>query len=73
MATSVLSPGQFSGRREIRRDPNSDSRKAKFSGAAGSKTMQLARGRGLRPAPNRHRHREHAGARSHRADAPKKA
>lgn len=65
MSVSVLSDAQFS-RRKIKTDPQSDRRKAKFGGSAGSKTMRVDRGSGLGPPPRIHPHRKRVGKRVHR-------
>lgn len=62
---SVLSKHQFSGKRQLRRDPISETRKPKFSGAEGSKTMTIAGGRVPRP-PAKHPHHRKAGRRTKR-------
>jgi hypothetical protein len=61
-SASVLSQNQFSGTRQKRRDPKSDNRKPKFSGAEGGKTMTVAGGH-VPPPQSRHRH--------HRKNSPK--
>lgn len=68
MSVSSLSTYQFGeGRGKVTKDPTSDTRKPVFSGAKGAKTMKVSRGKGLPTAQKVHHHREHAGARSHRA------
>jgi hypothetical protein len=56
MSASVLSPGQFKGTRQRRKDPTSDRRKNKFGGAKGPKTMKVEAGTGLPPTPTKHPH-----------------
>jgi hypothetical protein len=65
---SILSPGQFSGKRQKRTDPHGDtqSNMVKFSGDPGqSKTMKNA-GSHLPKAPDKHPHHRKSGRRSHR-------
>lgn len=67
-SSSVLSEGQFPGKRQRRKDPHTeDTTGAKFSGDPGeSKTMRNA-GSHVPKAPSVHKHHRKAGRRSHRA------
>lgn len=65
-SASVLSPNQFSGTRQRRKDPKSDKKKPKFSGAEGAKTMGIA-GAHVPPPQARHRHHRKNAPKSHRA------
>ncbi len=65
-SASVLSPSQFSGTRQKRRDPLSDKKKPKFSGAEGPKTMSIG-GAHVPPPQGRHRHHRKNAPKSHRA------
>jgi len=66
MSASVLSQHQFKGKKQLRRDPRSDKKKPKFSGAEGPKTMSVAGGH-VPPAQSRHRHHRKNAPKSHRA------
>lgn len=64
---SVLSQGQFKGKRQRRVDPKSQNTMTKFSGDPGvSKTMKISSGGGLPKAQDKHLHHNRAGRRSHR-------
>jgi hypothetical protein len=64
---SIISDYQFGAHGSIKTDPLSDQRKPNFSGASGSKTMRVERGSGLPSPQKKHKHRNHAGARTRRA------
>lgn len=64
---SVLSPGQFAGKRQKRVDPHRGASSVAFSGDPGSsKTMNVRSGQGLPKAQDKHMHHNRAGRRSHR-------
>lgn len=67
MSASVISPGQFGGRKTMKKDPLSDTRKPAFGGASGAKTMRVDRGSGLPATQTKHRHRKKNAPRQHRA------
>lgn len=63
---SVISEYQFGAGSRVTSDPQSDTRKPKFSGSTGSKTMRISGGH--LPAPQtKHRHHRHNAPRSLRA------